>query len=97
MYHFEIIANLYIYIYIFFFFFSFENQNTNINTKNKIQNNIINYFLLDQWHINDIMALTYGTQQLKFEIESLKVTFTCVWQKTHKTERKYEKVLEKLK
>ena len=28
------------------------------------------------------MALRYGTQQLKFEIDSLKVTFTLVWQKT---------------
>ena len=72
-------------------------SNTNTNTKNNSQNNNINYFLLDQWHIKDIMALTYGTQQLKFEIECLKVTFTWGWQKIHKTKRKYKKVLEKLK
>ena len=67
------------------------------NTNTNSQNNNINYFLLDQQHIKDIMALTYGTQQLKFEIECLKVTFTWGWQKTHKTKRKYKKVLEKLK
>ena len=72
-------------------------SNTNTNTKNNIQNNNINYFLWDQWHIKDIMTLTYGTQQLKFEIECLKVTFMWGWQKTHKTKRKYKKVLEKLK
>ena len=38
------------------------NSNTNTNTKNNSQKNNINYFLLDQWHIKDIMALTYGTQ-----------------------------------
>ena len=72
-------------------------SNTNTNTRNNSQNNNINYFLWDQWHIIDIMALTYGTQQLKFEIECLKVTFPWASQKTHKTKRKYKIVLEKLK
>ena len=72
-------------------------SNTNTNTRNNSQNNNINYFLRDQWHIKDIMALTYGTQWLKFEIECLKVTFMWGWQQTHKTKRKYKKVLEKLK
>ena len=31
-------------------------SNTNTNTKNNSQNNNINYFLLDQWHIKDIMT-----------------------------------------
>ena len=72
-------------------------SNTNTNTKNNSQNTNINYFLLDQWHFKDIMALTYGTQQSKFEIECLNVNFTWGWQKTHKTKRKYKKVSEKLK
>ena len=37
-------------------------SNTKTNTKNNSQNNNINYFLLGQWHIKDIMTLTYGTQ-----------------------------------
>ena len=76
---------------------SLNRLHSNTNTKNNSQNINKNYFLWDQWHIKDIMALTYGTQWLKFEIECLKVTFMWGWQKTHKTKRKYKKVLEKLK
>ena len=70
--------------------------NANTSTKNKSQNNNINYFLLDQWHINDIMALTYGAQQLNFEIESLKVTFTWDWQKTQKNKEEICKSIRKV-
>ena len=64
-------------------------SNANTNTKNNGQNNNINYFLLDQCHIKDIMT------DIWYSI--VKMTFTWGWQKTHKTKRKYKKVLEKLK
>ena len=51
-------------IFTYFLSFLFLSNQTypNINTKNNNQNKNINYFLLGQWHINDIMVLTNCTQ-----------------------------------
>ena len=38
---------------------SLNRLHSNTNTKNNSQNNNINYFLLDQWHIKDIMSDTW--------------------------------------